>query len=333
VPDLTITDLTVEYISGGMPIRPVDELNLRFEAGSLVLLLGPSGCGKTTLLSCIGSILSPSSGSIRFGDTEITSLTGQALTEFRRETIGIVFQAFNLVESLTALENVALPIRAAGQPWSQAKERATQLLEQFDLGDRMDHRPGGLSGGQQQRVALARALALDPGLILADEPTAHLDYIQVESLLQHVRSLASGERVVIVATHDHRLVPLADQVVELVPDLGHTDLPPEAVTLAVDEILFAQGSWGSRIYVVEDGEIEIVKQPASGPEVVIATVSPGQFFGEMGPLYNLPRTASARARVPARVTGYSVREFRQRIGSDALDGRSAGPVAAPSAGH
>jgi putative ABC transport system ATP-binding protein len=315
MPDLCISDLTVEYTDGGSTIRPLDHLSLDVAAGSLVLLLGPSGCGKTTLLSCLGSILTPTGGSITFGDTEITELKGASLTEFRRNTIGIVFQAFNLVESLTAVENVALPLRAAGLGWPEANRRAGELLERLNLGDRLHHRPSGMSGGQQQRVALARALALDPPLILADEPTAHLDYIQVEVLLQNLREIASGERIVVVATHDHRLVPLADKVIELVPDLGATDLPPTEVQLTTGQILFEQGSWGDRIYVVEGGEIEIVVHRSPGQdEEVVATVQRGNYFGEMGPLFNLPRTATARAGTAARVVGYTVRDFRRRIG-------------------
>ncbi len=314
MPGLRITDLTVEFRNGGFAIRPIDDLNLSFEAGSLVLLLGPSGCGKTTLLSCLGTVLTPTSGSITFGEIDVTALSGAELNDYRLHTVGIVFQAFNLVPSLSALENVTLPLRAAGYRWDEASARAADLLEQVSLSDRIHHRPGDLSGGQQQRVALARALALDPPLLLADEPTAHLDYIQVEMLLTIMRELASGERIVVVATHDHRLVPLADQVIELVPELGATDEPPVEVLLASGEVLFRQGSWGNRIYVIEEGEIEIVSEHANGDEEVRAVVRTGDYFGEMGPLFNLPRTATARARTAARLEGYTVRDFRRRLG-------------------
>ena len=182
--DLSIQDLVVEYASGTDTVRPINGFNLDVSAGSLVILMGPSGCGKTTLLSCLGGILKPSSGAIKFGDVDVTSLEGHEMSNYRRETVGIVFQAFNLVPSLTALENVMVPLLAAGQPRRVARKRAGQLLARVGLEERISHRPGDLSGGQQQRVAVARAIALDPPLILADEPTAHLDFIQVEEVLR-----------------------------------------------------------------------------------------------------------------------------------------------------
>ena len=170
--DLEVRDLVIEYSSGGYPVRPIDGLSLDASGGELVLLLGASGCGKTTLLSVLAAILTPSSGSVRVAGTDVTALRGAALTEYRRKTVGVVFQAFNLVPSLTALENVMVPLRGAGTSRRVAHERATDLLEQVDLTHRLQHRPSGLSGGQQQRVAIARALAHDPPVILADEPTA-----------------------------------------------------------------------------------------------------------------------------------------------------------------
>jgi putative ABC transport system ATP-binding protein len=311
--DLIIRDLTIEYASSGYAVRPIDGLNVEAEAGSLVLLLGPSGCGKTSLLSCLGGILSPKSGTVRFGDVDVTSLRGDALTSYRRHTVGIVFQAFNLVPSLSALDNVIVPMRAAGVGRAAARARATTLLEQVGLGERISHRPGDLSGGQQQRVAVARALAMDPPLLIADEPTAHLDYVQVEEVLRTLRSLASGERVVVVATHDHRLLPLADQVVELVPTVAMSVREPSRVDLSAGEVLFSQGDWGELIYVVERGEIDIVAERADGTEEHRAVVPAGEYFGEFGPLFGMPRSATARARTDAVVTGYSTRDFRERV--------------------
>ena len=263
MPDLNIHDLVVEYSSGGYAVRPIDGLDLDVPAGSLVILLGPSGCGKTTLLSCLGGILSPTSGEITFGDRVVTGLDGKAMADYRRNTVGIVFQAFNLVASLTALENVMVPLRAAGISRAKSKQRAEELLTQVGLQDRMTHRPGDLSGGQQQRVAVARAIALDPPLVLADEPTAHLDFIQVESVLRLIRELASGERIVVVATHDHRMLPLADRVVELVPQFASTDRAPETVLLTPGSVLFEQGTMGDLIYVVVRGRARS-RAPARG---------------------------------------------------------------------
>ena len=236
--DLRIKDLVVEYASSQESVRPIDELSLDVSAGSLAILLGPSGCGKTTLLSCLGGILRPTAGRIEFGDIDVTALDARALSEYRRNTVGIVFQAFNLVPSLTALENVMVPLRAARIPRQQAQQRAEELLARVGLAHRMAHRPGDLSGGQQQRVAVARAIALDPPLLIADEPTAHLDYIQVEEVLTLIRELASGDKVVVVATHDTRMLPLADRVVELVPHVSATEHEPETVTLAAGDMLF-----------------------------------------------------------------------------------------------
>ena len=229
--NLHINDLVVEYSSGGYAVRPIDGLNLEVGSGSLTLLLGPSGCGKTTLLSCLGGILRPTSGRITIDDVDVTALDSRELTMYRRRTVGIVFQAFNLLASLTALENVMVPMDAAGMKGRESRRRAEELLERVGLKDRMAHRPGDLSGGQQQRVAVARAIALDPPLILADEPTAHLDFIQVEEVLRLIRELASGERLVVVATHDTRMLPLADRVVELVPHVASTDGPPQTSRL------------------------------------------------------------------------------------------------------
>jgi putative ABC transport system ATP-binding protein len=313
LPELTIRDLVVEYASGGYAVRPIDGFDLDTPAGSLAILLGPSGCGKTTLLSCLGGILSPTSGTITFGDTDITALAGPSLTEYRRHGVGIVFQAFNLVESLTASENVALPMRAAGMRARDARRRAGELLDRVDLGDRAHHRPGDLSGGQQQRVAIARALALDPPLLLADEPTAHLDYVQVDGVLKLLRRLADGERVIVVVTHDDRLVPLADQVVELVPHLTLGTQDPQRVDLAAGDVLFAQGDWGDLVYVIESGEIDIVRLLADGGEEHRATLGPGRYFGEIAPMFGARRSASARARTDAVVTSYTLRDFRDQV--------------------
>ncbi len=313
--DLRIKDLVVEYSSDRYAVRPIDGLNLEVTAGSLAILLGPSGCGKTTLLSCLGGILSPTAGRIEFGDVEITTLDRRGLAAYRRNTVGIVFQAFNLVASLSAIENVMVPLWAAGRSRRAAQERAEELLTRVGLQDRMRHRPGDLSGGQQQRVAVARAIALDPPLILADEPTAHLDFIQVEEVLRLIRELATGQRVVVVATHDTRILPLADRVVELVPQVISIHREPETVSLTSGSVLFEQGSIGDLIYIVSEGELEIVRELAAGGEELLKVATPGEYLGEIGPLFGMPRSATVRARTDATVVGYTVQAFRERLGA------------------
>ena len=312
--DLSIQDLVVEYASGADIVRPIDGFNLDVAAGSLVILLGPSGCGKTTLLSCLGGILRPSGGAIKFGDVDVTALDARGLSTYRRETVGIVFQAFNLVPSLTALENVMVPLLASGMARRAAFKKAEQLLSRVGLQGRMSHRPGDLSGGQQQRVAVARAIALDPPLILADEPTAHLDFIQVEEILRLIRELAAGDRMVVVATQDSRILPLADRVVELVREFATTDRPPETVELQAGEVLFEQGTMGELIYIVSEGELEVVRELPSGAEEMLKVVKRGDYFGEIGPVFQLPRNATVRACSDAMVVGYTVRAFRERLG-------------------
>jgi putative ABC transport system ATP-binding protein len=307
---LSVRDLVVEFPSGGYRIRPLDGLSFDAADGQLVVLLGPSGCGKTTLLSCLAGLLTPTSGSIEFAGQKVTGLTGSALSLYRRDTVGVVFQAFNLIPSLSALGNVMVPLRLSGGSRKKAHRRAAELLEQVGLAERTGHRPAALSGGQQQRVAIARALVQDPPLILADEPTAHLDYIQVEGVLRLIRDLAAPGRLIVVATHDDRITGLADQVIELRPHLPEEEREPQPVTLRAGETLFLQGDESDLVYTVESGEVEIFRVREDGTEDRLTTIGPGNYFGELGPMLNLPRSASARALTDTTLTGYSMRLFR-----------------------
>jgi putative ABC transport system ATP-binding protein len=306
---LVCTDLVVEYSGGGYIVRPIDGLDMEVLDGELALLLGASGCGKTTLLSVLAAILHPRRGSVRLDDLEITRLRGSALTEYRRRRVGIVF---NLIPSLSATENVQVPLRAAGINRRRARERADDLLERVSLADRRNHRPSELSGGQQQRVAIARALALDPPLLLADEPTAHLDYIQIEGVLELLREIADEGRVVVVSTHDERIVPLADRIVGLSPRPKEHGIVKE-VELAAGETLFEQGDPSDLVYVVEEGEVQLVRLLADGGEETLARHGPGRYFGELGPMFGIRRSATARAVRPSRLTGLPPSEFRDRF--------------------
>ena len=310
---LAIRDLSIEYASGDYVVRPISDLNVDVASGELALLLGASGCGKTTLLGAVAAIQKPARGSILVGSTEVTTLEGTALSEYRRTTVGLVFQDFNLLASLTALENVQVPLWAGGQRGKEPKQKAEALLEQVGLADRMHHKPGDMSGGQQQRVAIARALANDPPVVLADEPTAHLDFVQVDSVIRLLRELAQPGRLVVVATHDDRLLPLADQVVELSPRPSATVHEPGPVELAPGEVLFEQGDVGDLIYEVQSGEIEIVRLKTDGTYETLATLGEGGYFGELAPMFRLPRAATARAGPNgARLIGSLPGAFRTR---------------------
>jgi putative ABC transport system ATP-binding protein len=313
MPDLIVKDLTVEYDSGGYVVRPLVRKSLAAADGELVVLLGPSGCGKTTMLSCLAGLLTPTAGSIMLDGTNLASLSGDELTAYRRKKVGVVFQAFNLLPSLTALGNVVAPMTLAGTRRAEATTRATELLHRVGLADRMSHRPAAMSGGQQQRVAIARALVHDPPLVLADEPTAHLDHVQVEGVLQLIRELASPGRIVVVATHDERITHLADTVVELVPTAESVDREPALVTLVEGEVLFRQGDPGDLVYVVSSGAIEIYRERADGTSEPVETMGQGRYFGELAPTLRLPRSASARAAVDTVVTSYTLRRFRREF--------------------
>jgi putative ABC transport system ATP-binding protein len=212
---LLVSNLVVEYTTGGQSVRPIDGLSFRAAAGELTLLRGPSGSGKSTLLASIAGLLRPTRGYIMNEATEVVGLRGTALQDYRRSKVGIVFQSFNLIGSLNAIENIMVPLRSAGVSRRAARHRAVALLNQVGLADRMLHRPDQLSGGEQQRVAIARALATDPPVLLADEPTAHLDAAHVHGIGDLLRELAREGRTVVASTHDDRITTLAHYIVDM----------------------------------------------------------------------------------------------------------------------
>ena len=311
--ELRVRDLVVEFVHDGYAVRPLDGLSFDAPAGELVVLLGPSGCGKTTLLSCLGGILTPTSGTIQLGDLDVTALGRGQLEAYRRDHVGFVFQAFNLIPSLSARENIALPMVLIGHDRKASYERADELLAIVGLTDRANHKPAKLSGGQQQRVAVARGLGHDPPLLLADEPTANLDHIQAETIIRLLQQLRSEGRSIVVSTHDARLVPIADRIVHLVPHNAQGEQPAHQLTVAAGESVFEQGDRSDLVYVIESGEIDVVRVLADGDEELLNRIGAGQYFGELGPFLGFPRSASARAHSEVTLTAYSAKEFREKV--------------------
>jgi len=211
---IRIRDVVMRLPSGGRPLTILDGVTLDIPAGEVCAITGPSGSGKSTLLGLIAGLDRPSAGSISVAGVEVTELDEDALARFRRDTLGYVFQSYHLIPTLTAAENVAVPLEIVGAPDALARARA--LLADVGLGNRAHHYPVQLSGGEQQRVALARAVALDPGLLLADEPTGNLDSatgVQIIDLLLALNR-RRGSTLVLV-THDDTLAGHADRIVRL----------------------------------------------------------------------------------------------------------------------
>lgn len=184
--------------------------------GQLTLLVGPSGCGKTTLISIIAGLLNPTRGSVAVWDTDLSKLSGRRLVEFRAKNIGFVFQQYNLLPALSAVENAAVPLVIAGWPRAKAITKARMMLSTVGLGDRADRFPSQLSGGEQQRVAIARALIHQPRLLVCDEPTSALDAKSGQTVMELIKQVAvEPGRAVIVVTHDSRVYEFGDRIIEM----------------------------------------------------------------------------------------------------------------------
>ncbi|WP_280397098.1 ABC transporter ATP-binding protein [Nocardia carnea] len=212
---MELSDVVKEYRVGGQLVRALDSVDLRITRGEFTSIIGPSGSGKSTLLHMLGALDRPDSGTIRFDGEEIGTLDEERQSEFRRHRVGFVFQFFNLLPTLSAWENVAVPRLLDGTGLRKAKPRALELLERVGLGARAEHRPAELSGGQMQRVAVARALIMDPPLILADEPTGNLDSKTGASILELLAEVAEAGNSVVMVTHDQDAGKYCDRVVTL----------------------------------------------------------------------------------------------------------------------
>src|ERR1700712_1174254 len=214
VPAARARNLSKTYGSGDTTVRALDEVSVDFAAGEFTAIMGPSGSGKSTLMHCLAGLDSITSGSVMIGDTELVGLSDKQMTALRRDRIGFVFQAFNLVPTLTAAENITLPMDIAGR--KPDLDWVNSVIDTLGLRDRLDHRPSELSGGQQQRVACARALASQPEIIFGDEPTGNLDSRssgEVMGILR--RSVDELGQTVVMGTHDARAAGFADRVLFL----------------------------------------------------------------------------------------------------------------------
>jgi putative ABC transport system ATP-binding protein len=218
-PLIKVTDLKKHYQMGGTTVRALDGVSLEIQPHTFTIVMGPSGSGKSSLLYLLGGLDRSTSGQISIGGERLDQMDENALALFRRRTLGFIFQSYNLITSMNAVENVAFPMQFTGISPVERNKRASQLLEQVGLSDRSHHKPSELSGGQQQRVAVARALVNNPSLILADEPTGNLDTASGVTIMQLLSELHRAGRTVLVVTHDPRMTRFATHKIFLLDGL------------------------------------------------------------------------------------------------------------------
>ena len=250
-------DLLKVYKTGKIEVVALRGLNLKVDSGELRAVAGPSGSGKSTLINIIGGITKPTAGKVYVDGINITDLPEKELVKYRRNRVGIVFQFFNLVPTLTAIENVELPMVLGGVPYTKRKERAKELLRMVGLGHRMYHKPSELSGGEQQRVAIAAALANDPPLILADEPTGELDSVTSMQIAELFRRLNKElGKTMIIVTHDLTIARIADRISKIVDGtISETIIPAEMKV--VEEIA---PSLHERVVMLEEKKEKIMAE-------------------------------------------------------------------------
>jgi putative ABC transport system ATP-binding protein len=228
-PVLSLNDVTKVYRAGSLEVAALRGVSLDVQPGEYVAVMGPSGSGKSTLMHIIGCLDVPSAGSYLLAGEDVSSMSENELADVRNRSIGFVFQQFNLLASMSAWSNVALPLAYAGVNRGERRQRAEAALGRVGLADRVSHRPGELSGGQQQRVAVARALVTEPALILADEPTGNLDSTSTADVLDLFDELHDAGRTVVLITHEHDVADRAGRIVRLRDGLIIDDSPAGAV--------------------------------------------------------------------------------------------------------
>jgi len=209
-----VNGVTKVYRMGNQEVHALGGITLEINAGEYLSIMGPSGSGKTTLFNMVGALDRPTSGSVFIDGVDVAELDTRQLAWLRCRKIGYIFQSFNIIPVMTALENVTLPMVFAGMPAEDARSKGAALLEKVGLGERLDHKPSELSGGQQQRVAIARSLANDPAIILADEPTGNLDLKTGNDIIELLKHLnTTSDATIITATHDMKMLSASDRIV------------------------------------------------------------------------------------------------------------------------
>jgi len=215
-PVISLEDVGKTYEMGDTTVEALKNSDVEILQGEFVAVMGPSGSGKSTLMNMIGALDTPSSGEVNIGEESISKLNGDELALLRSKKIGFIFQQFNLIPSMNATENVALPMLFTGENKSKRTRRAEKLLNRVGLGDRLEHMPSELSGGQRQRVSIARSLANDPDIILADEPTGNLDTETGENIMNLLTELNNEGKTIIMVTHDENDAEYADRIIKIV---------------------------------------------------------------------------------------------------------------------
>ena len=287
---LDVRDVSKRFGDGETGVLAVRDVSLAVAPGEIVLIMGPSGSGKTTLLSMMGALLKPTEGSIHLDGTALSGLSEGRLPDIRLRQFGFIFQDFNLLSALTVLENVSLVAELAGLKGRPAREKATALLTDLGLGERLDFLPEKLSGGEKQRVAIARALINDPTLILADEPTANLDSKIGHEIMRLLRRIAKDQgRSVVIVSHDQRIRDIADRVLWL-EDGAFKDI----VTMATDPVCGMAIERERAVSAERDGETFFFCSRGCREEFLGALATDGD--GNHHRLQSIIRTATEIAR-------------------------------------
>jgi ABC-type lipoprotein export system ATPase subunit len=312
-PYIEISGLSKTYKTPAGDFPALRGIDIRFDLGELVAVIGKSGSGKSTFINCLSGIDNPTGGSIRIGDTRLEKLNENQMADWRGRNLGVVFQFFQLLPTLTVLENIMLPLEITHKlPRREWRPYAHKLLEKVGLEEQADKLPAALSGGQQQRVAIARALVNDPPLIIADEPTGNLDSAMAEEVFQLFRKLVVEGKTILMVTHDDdfarrvdRTVIIADGkvlneflvralrqlskdlVMEIAVTVQPVDFPP-------GRLVFRQGEVGDCFYIILQGECQVIYMHPAGGEILLNCLTPGEYFGEAALIRATPRNATVR---------------------------------------